>query len=109
MSQVREVNLITGIETARDYTPEELAAIAAQTNPVPQVVTPRQARLALLGAGLLNIVNAAVATADAQAQIDWDYALEIRRDNALIASIAEQLNLTEQDVDNLFRTAAAIQ
>lgn len=76
--------------------------------PVPQSVTPRQARLALLAAGLLDDVNAAVAAAGPQAQIDWDYALEIRRDNALIASMAAGLNLTDEQIDDLFRAAAVL-
>lgn len=76
--------------------------------PVPQAVTPRQARLALLAAGLLDDVNAAVAAAGPQAQIDWDYALEIRRDNALIASMAGQLNLSSKQIDDLFRAAAVL-
>lgn len=81
---------------------------APAPSPVPQSVTPRQARLALLDAGLLDAVNTAVAAAGAQAQIDWDYALEIRRDNALIASMAAGLGLTSEQIDNLFRAAAAL-
>ena len=76
--------------------------------PVPESVTPRQARLALLGAGLLDAVNAAVAAAGTQAQIDWDYALEIKRSNPLIASMAAGLGLTSAQIDDLFRTAATL-
>lgn len=86
----------------------EWAAAANAPPPVPQSVTPRQARLALLGAGLLDAVNAAVAAASAQAQIDWNYALEIRRDNALIAGMAATLGLTSAQIDDLFRAAAAL-
>ncbi len=79
-----------------------------QPPPVPQSVTPRQARLALLAAGLLDDVNAAVAAAGPEAQIDWDYALEIRRDNALIASMAAVLNLSKSRIDDLLRAAAVL-
>ena len=111
MTQVREINVQTGEETVRDYTAEELDAIAAYVPPaapVPQSVTPRQARLALLAAGHLAAVNAAVAAAGPHAQIDWDYALEIRRDNARIASMAAGLGLTDAQIDDLFRAAAVL-
>lgn len=85
-----------------------LPPVTPLPSPVPQSVTPRQARLALLAAGLLDDVNAAVAAAGPQAQIDWDYALEIRRDNALIASMAGQLNLSSEQIDDLFRAAAVL-
>jgi hypothetical protein len=86
----------------------EWQASAVAPEPVPQSVTPRQARLALLAAGHLAAVNAAVAAAGPQAQIDWDYALEIRRDNALIASMAASLGLTDAQIDDLFRAAAVL-
>jgi len=79
---------------------------------VPASVSMRQARLALLGAGLLSSVDAAIAAmpspAKEAAQIEWDYASEVQRDNALIASLASGLGLTEAQVDDLFIAAAAL-
>jgi hypothetical protein len=81
--------------------------------PVPETVTARQARLALLRAGLLDSVDAALAALpDPQerraAQIEWEYATEIRRDSPLIAALAPLLGLTDEQVDDLFRAAAGL-
>lgn len=80
--------------------------------PVPEVVTMRQARLALLGAGLLAQVNTAVANmpgaeGDA-ARIEWEYAQEVRRDSPLVAGLSEILGFTDEALDKLYRTAAAL-
>jgi hypothetical protein len=97
----------------RDMTPEEIAE-ANTPPPVPASVSMRQARLALLGAGILSQVDAAIAgiadpTARVAAQIDWEYATEVRRQSPLITALAPALGLTSEDVDNLFYAAAAIQ
>ena len=76
--------------------------------PVQGVVSMRQARLALLQAGLLDAVNAAVQAAGPAAIVEWDYANEVRRDSALIASLSSDLNLTDAQVDALFATAALL-
>lgn len=79
---------------------------------IPTSVSMRQARLALLGAGLLSSVDAAIAAmsspAKEAAQIEWDYASEVQRDNALISSLATGLGLTEAQIDDLFITAATL-
>lgn len=75
---------------------------------VPLAVSARQARLALLQAGLLPAVDAAVSTMGAAARVTWEYAVEIRRDDALLASMAASLGLTESQVDALFVAAAAL-
>ncbi len=49
-------------------------------NPVPQTVSMRQARLALYGAGLLDDVEAAVASSTKDVQIEWEFSSELRRD-----------------------------
>lgn len=80
--------------------------------PVPAVVTMRQARLALLGAGLLTQVNDAVAglpgaQGDA-ARITWEFSSEVRRDDALVSSLAAVLNLSSAQLDQLFTTAGGL-
>lgn len=75
---------------------------------VPMVVSMRQARLAMHHAGILDDVETAVAAAGREAQIEWEYAVEVRRDHPLIASIASELELDESEVDDLFVAAAAI-
>lgn len=74
--------------------------------PVPQAVTPLQARRAINAAGLRASIEAAIAAADQDAKDAWEYATEIRRDNALIASMAGALGLTSAQIDDLFRDAA---
>ena len=80
----------------------------APPTPVPQSVTPRQARLALLNAGLLTQVEAAIAAGNAADKITWEYALEIRRTDSMIINIGAALGLTEAQIDDLFRTAATL-
>lgn len=82
------------------------------TEPVPEAVTARQARLALLGAGKLDHIEAALAAIPGPegraAQIEWEYALEIRRDSPLIGALAPLLGLTGEQVDDLFRAAEGL-
>lgn len=80
--------------------------------PVPQSVTMRQARLALLGAGLLQSVDAAVAAmpgvgGDA-ARIEWEYAMSVERGSPLVAGLSASLGLTDAQLDALFTTAAGL-
>lgn len=89
-----------------DATPEEIAARYAAT--IPQVISMRQARLALLGAGVLPTVDAAVAQLGGAAQIEWEYATEVRRDNQLVAHLGAVLGLGEVQIDDLFKQAAAL-
>ncbi len=76
-------------------------------------VTPRQAKLALLGAGVYDGVVAAFAaipdeTQRKAAQIEWEAAIEFRRDAPLIAQMGAALGLTEEQIDALFATAATL-
>lgn len=73
---------------------------------VPQVITIRQAKLALLAAGLLDDVDAAVATADRATQIEWEYATEVHRSWPTISAVATVAGLTSEQVDNLFIAAS---
>lgn len=86
-----------------DYVPPAPAKAEA-----PTVVTIRQARLALLAAGLLDDIDAAVHAAGRAAQIEWEYATEVRRDHALIAAMAATNNLTDDEIDALFTAAASM-
>ncbi|MCK1742170.1 hypothetical protein IVA80_15200 [Bradyrhizobium sp. 139] len=75
---------------------------------VPQSVTPRQARLALLGAGLLDQVESTVTAAGGATYITWGYATEFLRSDPLIVQIGASLGLTDQQIDDLFRTASTL-
>ena len=75
-------------------------------------VTPRQARLALLAAGKLDQVTAAIAAMPGQqktqTQISWDYAGEIRRSDPIVTALATALSLSAADVDALFAAASVL-
>lgn len=93
-------------------TDEEAAAIREQNQPVPQSVTMRQARLALLQANKLHLVNAAVdsmqgAEGDA-ARIEWNYSNEVRRNQPITLLLAQTIGVSEQEMDQLFITAATL-
>ena len=77
---------------------------------VPASVTMRQARLALLHAGLLDDVEAALAaipdeTARRAAQIEWEYAQDVERDSPWVQQLATALGLDAAMLDELFITA----
>ena len=77
-------------------------------NPVPQQVTMRQARLALLSAGLLDDVEAVIAAAGRAAQLEWEYAAMVDRNNPAVAAVQQQKALTDAQIDDLFREAAKL-
>jgi hypothetical protein len=88
------------------------AAPAPKPPPVPGVVFMRQARLALLQAGKLAAVDTAIAAlpspAKDRAQIEWEYATEVKRDSDLVAQLAPALNLDAAGLDALFTAAASL-
>jgi hypothetical protein len=79
---------------------------------VPQVVTMRQARLALLSAGLLaaveSVIDALESPQKETARIVWEYAQEVRRTDPLVQMLAPALNLSEEAIDSLFTVAAGL-
>ena len=77
-------------------------------NPVPQQVTMRQARLALLNAGLLDDVEVVIAAAGREAQLEWEYAAVVDRSNPAVAAVQQQEALTDAQIDDLFREAAKL-
>ena len=77
-------------------------------NPVPQQVTMRQARLALLSAGLLDDVEMVIAAAGRAAQLEWEYAAVVDRSNPAVAAVQQQKALTDAQIDDLFREAAKL-
>ena len=75
---------------------------------VPSVVSMRQARLALYGAGLLDDVEAAVASSTKDVQIEYEYSSELRRDWPTLVLLAGALGLTDKQLDDLFMQAATL-
>jgi hypothetical protein len=111
MIRIQSINAATGETLVRDATPAEVAEIEALRNvppPVPTVISRRQARLALLNAGLLDAVEAIIANAPPAVQITYQDATEWWRDDPLIASFLVSLGLTTEQVDNLFLEASRL-
>lgn len=94
-------DLISAIESA--YVPPDPEPVQ-----VPQVITIRQAKLALLSAGLLDDVDAAIAQADRATQIEWEYATEVHRNWLTLRSVQGAGGLTDEQVDELFIRAASL-
>ena len=79
---------------------------------IPSAVTMRQARLALLGAGLLDDVDAAINAMPSPqkeaARIEWEYSQEVQRHNGFVSVLAPMLGLTDAQLDTLFVVAAGL-
>lgn len=94
-------------EVEATYVPPE-----PQPPQVPASVTMRQARLALLGAGLLDDVDAAINALPSPqkeaAKIEWEYSQEVQRHNGFVSVLAPMLGLSEAQTDALFIGAAAL-
>jgi hypothetical protein len=83
------------------------AALTGLANaPAPTTAaTKRQICRALLQMGLLDIVEAEVATMSREAQVDWATATEIERTHTFVLEMQVKQNLTDQQMDDLFTLA----
>lgn len=76
---------------------------------VPDAVTMRQARLALLAAGKLaavqDAINALPSPQKEAAQIEWEYSNEVRRHQPFVQALAPALGLNDAALDALFIAA----
>lgn len=81
---------------------------AAQARAALQPLTPRQMRLALLHAGLLDAVEAAVAAGSRELAIWWEFSLACERGNPRVAQLAADLGLSPEQVDAIWVTGAQL-
>ena len=96
-----------------EFSPEDYALLELINKaPLPTVVTMRQARLALLQQGLLSQVQLAIDSLPSPqkeaAQIEWEYATEVRRDSSLVQNLSVGLDLTDEQIDSLFLLASTL-
>lgn len=97
-----------------DCTPEwsfdgiEFHAPLDSGTPIPESVSMRQARLALLQIGLLDDVENAISQGSQADQITWEYATEVNRSDALVINMSAALGLSEAQLDALFTLAAGL-
>lgn len=80
---------------------------------VPQFVSMRQARLALLQANLLDQVETTLSTISdpvekQSALIEWEYATTVERKSPWVQTLSTALGLTEEQVDQLFIQASTL-
>ncbi|HHW34412.1 MAG TPA: hypothetical protein GXX24_09795 [Paracoccus solventivorans] len=86
-------------------TPDEVLA----ANRAAMLCSRFQAKAALHLAGLLPSVEAAIAQADPVTRIAWAEAVEYRRNSPTILALAAALDLSDEQVDALFRAAMQIE
>lgn len=98
------------VEAGPGGMPRQFEAPAPGAVP-PLLVKMCQARLALLEAGKLAAVNAAIAAMPSPqkeaAQIEWEFASHVERQSPFLQGLAAAINLDEADLDQLFILAAS--
>lgn len=97
-----------GVTPTAAWTYDGDAAAGLPPLDVPASVTRFQARAALIEAGLLGQIEAAVAAADTLTREAWASATAFERSSPTIAALAAALGMTGADLDALFRRAAQI-
>lgn len=79
---------------------------------VPQSVTMRQARLALLQVGKLGNVPSAIEMLSSPhkeiAQIEWEFSSTVERNRPLVQALGPLLELSEEELDDLFILAGTL-
>lgn len=95
----------------RALTPEE---IEQRLDRGPNACTPRQLRIALIQSGVsLATVQGFIDSIQDPVQkeiaiVEWEYALEIVKEHPLVQTIATNLNLTKQQVNDIFTLAITL-
>jgi len=115
--KILEWDSVNKVAVERWSTPAEDAQravdeAASQVPVVPASVTLRQAKLALALANKLAdvqpIIDAMPEPQKTFAQIEWNSASSVERNNQLVHIVALNNNWTEEEVDQLFITAATL-
>lgn len=76
---------------------------------VPESVSPRQIREALMDAGLFDTVDGAVAASgDRKLQNWWEFATEFQRTNPHVLAMAQALGVTDAQLDGIWILAGSL-
>ncbi len=94
------------LETLAAMAPSDLAS--PPDDSVPETVSAMRFRIALKGAGLYDAVKAAMDAENGAAEIMWEYATEFYRHNTELVRMAGKMGVTDEQLDDLFRSAAAL-
>jgi hypothetical protein len=73
-----------------------------------KVVDPMRLRLALNQLGLRSVVETAIASGDQTLKDAWEYAISFSIESPLLKTMAYALNLTDEDLKNIFILASKI-
>lgn len=76
---------------------------------IPDTVTPRQAKTALLAAGLLSTVETLMESQSREVQLKWTEAVEFVRSDPVFEALKVALGLTTEEIDDLFIAAGEIE
>jgi hypothetical protein len=74
---------------------------------IPTSISMRQGKLHLLSLGLLDSVEAIIST-NRSWQIEWEYSSEVLRTSPLIEILKVNLELTDEQVDDIFIAASKL-
>ena len=102
-------DVATWVSLAASCTLQEIAPYVASAviDVIPTQITMRQTRLYLLSIDLLDTVETIVSQNKAW-QIEWEYASEVQRTNQLIVAMQQELQLTDEQVDEMFLEASKL-
>lgn len=113
ITEMQRANLLAAQSAGKVIEPDASGLPVAVDPPPgpPQVVSRFQARAALHLAGLLTAVEALMAdpATDMLARLAWTDAQEFRRTSPTLLAMASALSLTDEQLDQLFVTAAGIE
>lgn len=111
VAKMVEVASFAGIAIGDVYDGDGFSKPSPPAPFVPEVVSRFQARAALLQAGVLDDVTAAMQGQDIDPlmKMAWEEAQEFRRASPTVAAMAESFGWDKQYVDALFVAAAAIE
>lgn len=100
--------IIDGI--LRDATPEEEADLLDYREITPPVesVSSRQFKLQLLAAGLLDQVDAWIATQPKAVQIAYEYSGSFVRSEPMMATGFQAMGFTDQQIDDFYTAASKL-
>jgi hypothetical protein len=76
--------------------------------PAPPSLTPRQIRLGLYAVGITEDTIDGYLQGDPASHIEWKFASQYERDHPLVAAIADELELSPEQVDALWEWAAEL-
>jgi hypothetical protein len=120
-SFAKTLKITTG-EAPEDIVTRELEAIDALYSRLPDLpdtvvaldavpvdkITMFQCRAMLIGAGLYEQAEALVQAQGGIALAAWEYSATVHRRSPLVAALAKQLGLTEDQIDAMFEQASQI-